>query len=59
MQEMDFNLKDQDAPRYYVETGDAELITYQGYSTWQLGLEGYVTYNQKTVNNLILQHRGF
>ncbi len=28
-----FALKDQDAPRYYIETGDPELITYPRSST--------------------------
>lgn len=40
-----FVLKDQDAPRYYVETGDPELSLIRDLPL-ALRLEGYVTYNQ-------------
>ncbi len=40
-----FQLKDQDAPRYYVETGDPELSLIRDLPL-ALRLEGYVTYNQ-------------
>lgn len=40
-----FVLKDQDAPRYFVETGDPELSLIRELPL-ALRLEGYVTYNQ-------------
>jgi hypothetical protein len=40
-----FVLKDQDAPRYFVETGDPELSLIRDLPL-ALRLEGYVTYNQ-------------
>jgi len=40
-----FQLKDQDAPRYFVETGDPELSLIRDLPL-ALRLEGYVTYNQ-------------
>lgn len=40
-----FVLQDQDAPRYYVETGDPELSLIRDLPL-ALRLEGYVTYNQ-------------
>jgi hypothetical protein len=40
-----FQLKDQDAPRYYVETGDPELSLIRDVPL-AMRLEGYVTYNQ-------------
>ena len=40
-----FQLKDQDAPRYYVETGDPDLSLIRDLPL-ALRLEGYVTYNQ-------------
>ena len=40
-----FQLMDQDAPRYYVETGDPELSLIRDLPL-ALRLEGYVTYNQ-------------
>ena len=40
-----FVLKDQDAPRYYVETGDPELTLIRDLPL-AFRLEGYVTYNQ-------------
>jgi len=40
-----FQLKDQDAPRYFVETGDPELSLIRDVPL-ALRLEGYVTYNQ-------------
>jgi hypothetical protein len=40
-----FQLKDQDAPRYYVETGDPELSLIRDLPL-ALRLEGYVNYNQ-------------
>jgi hypothetical protein len=40
-----FALKDQDAPRYYVDTGDPELSLIRDLPL-ALRLEGYVTYNQ-------------
>lgn len=40
-----FALKDQDAPRYYIETGDPELSLIRELPL-ALRLEGYVTYNQ-------------
>jgi len=40
-----FVLKDQDAPRYYVDTGDPELSLIRDLPL-ALRLEGYVTYNQ-------------
>ena len=40
-----FALKDQDAPRYYVETGDPELTLIRDLPL-ALRLEGFVTYNQ-------------
>ena len=39
-----FQLKDQDAPRYYVDTGDDELSLIRDIPL-ALRLEGYVTYN--------------
>jgi len=39
-----FQLKDKDAPRYYVETGDEELSLIRDIPL-ALRLEGYVTYN--------------
>ncbi|QQS36487.1 MAG: hypothetical protein IPM56_00615 [Ignavibacteriales bacterium] len=39
-----FVLKDQDAPRYYVETGDAELSLIRDIPI-AMRLEGYLTYN--------------
>lgn len=41
-----FVLKDQDAPRYFVDTGDPELSLIRDLPL-ALRLEGYVTYNQK------------
>ena len=40
-----FVLKDQDAPRYFVETGDPELSLIRDLPL-AMRLEGYVTYNQ-------------
>jgi hypothetical protein len=40
-----FILKDQDAPRYFIETGDPELSLIRELPL-ALRLEGYVTYNQ-------------
>lgn len=40
-----FQLKDKDAPRYYVETGDDELSLIRDFPI-AARLEGYVTYNQ-------------
>ncbi|MFZ2323641.1 MAG: hypothetical protein WAV89_08090 [Ignavibacteriaceae bacterium] len=40
-----FALKDQDAPRYYVETGDPELTLIRDLPL-AFRLEGFVTYNQ-------------
>ena len=40
-----FQLQDQDAPRYFVETGDPELSLIRDLPL-ALRLEGYVTYNQ-------------
>jgi hypothetical protein len=40
-----FVLKDQDAPRYFIETGDPELSLIRELPL-ALRLEGYVTYNQ-------------
>lgn len=40
-----FVLKDQDAPRYYIETGDPELSLIRDLPL-AMRLEGYVTYNQ-------------
>jgi hypothetical protein len=40
-----FVLKDKDAPRYYVETGDDELTLIRDFPI-ALRLEGYVTYNR-------------
>lgn len=40
-----FVLKDKDAPRYYVETGDDELSLIRDFPI-ALRLEGYVTYNR-------------
>lgn len=40
-----FILKDQDAPRYFVETGDPELSLIRDLPL-AMRLEGYVTYNQ-------------
>jgi hypothetical protein len=40
-----FALKDQDAPRYFVETGDPELSLIRDLPL-AMRLEGYVTYNQ-------------
>ena len=39
-----FQLKDKDAPRYYVNTGDAELSLIRDVPL-AIRLEGYVTYN--------------
>jgi hypothetical protein len=39
-------LKDQDAPRYYVDTGDEELSLIRDFPL-AARLEGYVTYNQE------------
>jgi hypothetical protein len=41
-----FQLKDQDAPRYYVDTGDEELSLIRDFPL-AARLEGYVTYNQE------------
>ena len=46
LREMDFNLKDKDAPRYYVETGDEELSLIRDFPL-AARLEGYITYNQE------------
>lgn len=43
-----FQLKDQDAPRYYVETGDPELSLVRDLPL-ALRLEGYVTYNESNL----------
>lgn len=40
-----FQLKDKDAPRYYVETGDEKLSLLRDFPV-AVRLEGYVTYNQ-------------
>ena len=40
-----FQLKDKDAPRYYVETGDDKLSLLRDFPL-AVRLEGYVTYNQ-------------
>ena len=40
-----FQLKDKDAPRYYVDTGDDELSLIRDFPL-AVRLEGYVTYNQ-------------
>ena len=40
-----FQLKDKDAPRYYVNTGDDELTLLRDFPL-AVRLEGYVTYNQ-------------
>ena len=40
-----FQLKDKDAPRYYVDTGDDELTLLRDFPL-AVRLEGYVTYNQ-------------
>jgi len=40
-----FQLKDKDAPRYYVDTGDEELSLIRDFPL-AARLEGYVTYNQ-------------
>jgi hypothetical protein len=40
-----FQLKDKDAPRYYVETGDEKLSLLRDFPL-AVRLEGYVTYNQ-------------
>jgi hypothetical protein len=39
-----FVLKDQQAPRYYMETGDPELSLLRDFQ-WGIRLEGYVTHN--------------
>jgi hypothetical protein len=41
-----FQLTDQDAPRYYVDTGDEELSLIRDFPL-AARLEGYVTYNQE------------
>ena len=41
-----FQLKDKDAPRYYVETGDEELSLIRDFPI-AARLEGYVTYNKE------------
>jgi hypothetical protein len=43
-----FQLKDKDAPRYYVETGDEKLSLLRDFPL-AVRLEGYVTYNQGNV----------
>ncbi len=40
-----FQLKDKDAPRYYVDTGDEELSLIRDFPL-AARLEGYITYNQ-------------
>ncbi|MGB5288851.1 MAG: hypothetical protein WBQ32_09120 [Ignavibacteriaceae bacterium] len=41
-----FQLKDKDAPRYYVDTGDEELSLIRDFPL-AARLEGYITYNQE------------
>lgn len=41
-----FQLKDKDAPRYYIDTGDEELSLLRDFPL-AVRLEGYVTYNQE------------
>ncbi|MDZ7625509.1 MAG: hypothetical protein U5J96_13830 [Ignavibacteriaceae bacterium] len=53
-----FQLKDQDAPRYYVDTGDEELSLIRDFPL-ALRLEGYVTYNQEDSELSDFTHRSF